>query len=143
MAAPIARARLAAGAAIFATYLGVSFGVGNLYPFSIYDMYASDPGARASRLVVRDAAGLREISRFSGFACDEPVRAAFERCKAQHVVNTIGYVVDEHLRALETAPASGDAREPVDVVMKVWGLDERSVVSEAECRLSRCEASRR
>jgi hypothetical protein len=51
-------------------YLAAARGVGNLYPFSTFEMYGATRLVDASRIVVRERDEVHELDRFSQWRCD-------------------------------------------------------------------------
>lgn len=136
-------------AIVFVGYLGVSRGVGDLYPFSTFSMYARRGGAAVSRVAARTADGrAREVRAFTGWSCDGPIDVSKARCEALGAFDG-DYQDAEDVAHIEAHRArQGDERgvdgvEPVDLVRRVWRLrDEPGPPAIEDCHLHRCSARR-
>jgi hypothetical protein len=144
-------------ALVVAGYAGVAFAVHDLYPFSRFDMY-SRARSSASRIVARDAAGhVAEVERFDAWQCERPVDVSPGTCGAPGSYTYTPYIdesrarwVAEHAaqgangKSASTHGADGEraAGEPVDVVRRIWRVDE-GPPHVTDCLLERCSAVRR
>jgi len=140
--------RRALGLLVLGGYVGFSFAVGNAYPFSVFDMYAR-PRTTASRIVARDAGGaLTEVERWDAWMCPGPVDTSAEACREQGPYFAVGYI-DASRAAWVTghsagpAEGAGEAREPVEVVRRIWWLEGEGAPRSSDCVLARCSAVRR
>jgi hypothetical protein len=130
--------RLAAVLALLG-YLGVALALGNLYPFSVFDMY-SRRFTSASRIVARDAGGhVREVERYARWSCDEPLDVSPGRCGAPGSFFYVPYL-DTDGSAYVAAHAGDGQGQPVDVVRRIWWLEGGGPPRVEDCLLSRCRA---
>jgi hypothetical protein len=136
--------RRAVGLLVLGGYVGISFAVRNLYPFSVFDMY-SRSRTSASRIVARDERGqLAEVERFDAWSCEGPVDTSPGKCGAPGSYFYVPYL-DESRAAYvagHTSPGD-DAGAPVEVVRRIWWLDEPGAPRTTDCVLQRCTAVRR
>jgi hypothetical protein len=121
-------------------YLAAARGVGNLYPFSTFEMYGASPLVDASRIIAITDEGPRELERFSGWRCEVAPDPDPRVCGASwpffHIEAVDRAAVD---RVAAAAAPGADAREVV-IVRRIWRLD-RSPVHVEDCELARCEAA--
>lgn len=123
-------------------YLAIARGLGNLYPFSTFEMYGATPLVDASRIVALTDAGPRELGEFSRWRCDVPPDPDPRVCAASwpffHIESVDRGAID---RVRAAAPPNGAATEVV-IARRVWRLGERDAVLTIEdCELARCEAA--
>jgi len=124
-------------------YVVAARGVGNLYPFSTFEMYGATRLVDASRIVAIGQDGPHEVERYSRWRCDpapdpDP-RTCDESWPFFHIEASDRAAID-HVRSA-AAPASGASS--VVLVRRVWRLDERDAsVRVEDCELARCEAER-
>ena len=121
-------------------YFCFSRAVGNLYPFSTYSMYSDAVETSASRVAVRAAGELREVTDFRDWELKEPLELGPEACADRPGYYTIGYVDDEAADFIATHRGSG--AQPVELVRHIWRF-EAGGVREEECVLHRARATPR
>lgn len=139
-----ARSRLGLVLGVVGAYLATAFGLGNLYPFSVFDMYAGDKASSASRVVARDAEGhLDEVRAWTGWSCDPWPRLDLDACQREPPFYVVPYINREHEQYLSEHRGSPDGGEVVDLVAKVWWLDASGVRSAETCVIASCRARRR
>lgn len=132
-------------ACVLAGYVVIAQGLGNLYPFSTFEMYAGVSTHTASRVLALDSAGAtHEIRDFEAFRCDsldlEPAA-----CRDHGEYYTIGYVereATEYLAAQATASVHGD-EQPVYLVRRIWRFHGGGQPAVEDCPLASCHAVRR
>lgn len=108
----------------FATYLLGSRGVGDLYPWSTFDMYSHTPGGTSSRVLVLDGGETRDVADFRSWRCDGPIDLSPLRCEGiawpfYHVP-----YVDAAAAALVREGGAGEPeggeRVEVQLVRRIW-----------------------
>jgi hypothetical protein len=135
-----------ARAAILAlAYVAVARGVGNLYPWSNFEMYGATRLTSASRIAVRvqdgDAPdGLVEIERFSRWRCEAPLDVDPRHCVAQWPYFHVEARDLEVLAHIDAAGDPGDAGRAAVVVRRVWRLGDGPAQAQ-DCELARCEVA--
>jgi len=138
--------RRVVAALVLAGYVGVSFAVGNLYPFSVFDMY-SRARTSASRIVARDARGqIVEVERYEGWQCDGPVDVSPAACGEPGSYFYVGYLDAERAEYIAHHPGADGSRAPVDVVRRIWWLETAASPGPprtTDCVLQRCTAVHR
>lgn len=128
-------------------YVGVSRGVGDLYPFSTFSMYARSGREAVSRIVARTADGqAHPVRAFTDWSCDGPIKPRPARCEALGDFDAC-YLDTEDLVHLEAhrAPDGGDAAgaEPVELTRRVWRFrGAPGPLTSEDCLLHRCRARR-
>jgi len=146
MASPLAAwmwadPRRAVACLVLGGYVGVSFAVRNLYPFSVFDMYSSIRTS-ASRIVARDGRGqLAEVQRFEAWSCGGPVDTSPAKCGAPGSYFYVPYLDEE--AAGYVAGHAGAGGTPVEVVRRIWWLDQPGAPRTTDCVLQQCTAVRR
>lgn len=132
-------------AIVFVTYVGVSFGVSDLYPFSTFSMYSENRVTSPSRIAVRDAGGaVRAFGAFARVSCDGPVDVRASRCPALAPFATTGYLDAEDVARLHLEAGADPAAEPVEIIRRVWRVSEApGAPAIDDCVLARCRAVRR
>ncbi|HWB77798.1 MAG TPA: hypothetical protein VG755_22680 [Nannocystaceae bacterium] len=122
-------------------YLAAARGVGNLYPFSTFEMYGATRLVDASRIVVREGDDVHELDRFAHWRCDRVPDPDPRSCVASwpffHIEAADRAAID---RIASASAPIGDA-STVEIVRRVWRLDGDAVRVE-DCELARCEAAR-
>jgi hypothetical protein len=138
---PIWRPTAVVAALAFTGYLGVAWGVENLYPFSTFPMYSGAHTATASRVVARDGSGrLHEVEDYDAWTCDLPLRFEVSRCGDVYHIPYVDLARREYIDG-HRAPGQGDPRgEPVDVVRHVWRFSGPGEPLVEDCLLHRCRA---
>jgi hypothetical protein len=126
------RARLAL--LVLSGYVAVAFCVGNLYPFSVFDMY-SRPAESGSRLAARRGARVEEVTRYRSWSCESEIDLDAQRCGRG--VRTSDPVDHELYGWIRDHAGSGG--EPVELVRRIWFFSRQGVRVE-DCLLSRCRA---
>jgi hypothetical protein len=130
------------GALVLTGYVGVSFAVRNLYPFSTFDMYSSIRTS-ASRIVARDEDGrVAEVRRFEEWSCEGPIDTSPGKCGPPGSYFYVPYL-DEEARSYVGSHAGGSRGAPVEVVRRIWWLDQPGAPRTSDCLLQRCTAVRR
>lgn len=136
------RARLAGLTAIaMLGYLVAARGVGNLYPFSTFEMYGATRLVDASRIVVREGDDVHELDRYSRWRCDRVPDPDPRSCVASWPFFHIEAVDRAAIDRVVGAPAPGGDARSVEIVRRVWRLGGDDVRVE-DCELARCEAAR-
>jgi hypothetical protein len=134
--------RRAVGLLVLGGYVGISFAVRNLYPFSVFDMY-SRSRTSASRIVARDEHGqLAEVERFDGWLCEGPVDTSPGRCGTPGSYFYVPYLDESRIEYIAKHPGDGHG-DPVEVIRRIWWLDEPGAPQTTDCVLQRCSAVRR
>lgn len=130
------------GALVLGGYAAIALAVENLYPVSVFDMY-SRPRSSASRIVARDAAGsLVEVRRYDRWRCEGPLDLSPRACNAPRF-DYSNYLDAEHA-AYVASHSTGDGHgEPVEIVRRIWWLDQPGPPRTTDCVLQRCTAVRR
>lgn len=127
---------------VLAGYFVIARGLGNLYPFSTFEMYAAVEARSASRLLAEDGEGrLHEIREFAAYRCGsiDPKPAA---CATGGDYYTIGYVEREAAEDLATrtaAPMNGAAQD-VRLIRRVWRFHGPGAPSVQDCMVATCQA---
>ncbi len=120
-------------------YLVLAHTVGNLYPFSTFDMYATSQLSVGSRIIAVDSTGhAHEVRRFTNFACDGPVVLDPETCPNRH----IPYLADA-LQAYLTANLTNQSPGGValQIVQRVWWFaGDGELISVEDCPVLTCRA---
>jgi hypothetical protein len=134
--------RVGLGVAIaMLAYLAAARGVGNLYPFSTFEMYGATRLVDASRIVVREGDEVHELDRFSQWRCDRAPEPDPRSCVASWPFFHIEAIDRAAIDRVTSAPAPKSAAIEVELVRRVWRLDGDAVRVE-DCELARCEAAR-
>jgi hypothetical protein len=132
-------------ALVLAGYVGVSFAVGNLYPFSVFDMY-SRARTTASRIVARDERGqIVEVGRYESWQCDGPIDVSPAACGEPGSYFYVGYLDRERADYIAGHRGTGTSPAPVDVIRRIWWLENDSPgpPRTTDCLLQRCTAVHR
>jgi hypothetical protein len=130
---------------VLAGYVVVAQGLGNLYPFSTFEMYAGVSAHTASRVLAVDSSGApHEIRDFEGYRCDsldlEPAS-----CREHGEYYTIGYVereAAEYFAAKASTPAHGE-EQPLRLVRRIWRFHGGGRPDVEDCPVASCRAVRR
>ncbi len=133
--------RILLGVLVLTGYVAIANAVQQLYPFSVFDMYAHQ-ATSASRIGVRDATGaLSEVSAWTAWHCDAPIRLQEPPTQPGPAPYTIPYRDREAQEWVLAHPGNG--AQHVEVVRHVWWLQPLPNQNEAEDRvLLRCQAER-
>lgn len=136
-----------ARAAVLAlAYVAAAHGVGNLYPWSSFEMYGATRLTTASRIAVRvqdDAQSVdpvAEIERYSRWRCEAPPVVDPRRCVGQWPYFHVEARDLEVLAHIDAAGDPGDEGRPAVVVRRVWRLGDGPAQVE-DCELARCEVA--
>lgn len=141
MSGSLIRARATVTALVFVGYVGISQGVGNFYPFSVFDMFAHT--TRASSRIAARSAGRRavEVERFVGWSCDAPLAEDPGRCGPLGSFETTDYADREAFDWIRGHAGDGARGEPVDVLRRIFRVGDRpGPISVEDCVLARCRA---
>lgn len=132
-------------ACVLAGYVAIAQGLGSLYPFSTFEMYAGVSTHTASRMLVVDSGGsTHEIRDYEAYRCDS-LDLQPAACREHGEYYTIGYVereAQEYLSTQASAPAHGD-EERVQLVRRIWRFEGPKEPAVEDCALSTCRAVRR
>lgn len=133
--------RLLLGVVVLLGYMAIANTVQQLYPFSVFDMYAHR-ATSASRIGARTADGqLSEVTAWSDWRCDGPIRVDAPQAPGAPTPYGIPYrdrEAEEWL--LHHQGAGGQA---VDVVRHIWWLEAAEGQPEIADRvLLHCQAVR-
>lgn len=136
----------ALGVAVFAGYMLAALGVENLFPISTFPMYSATSPVAGARLVVRDSDGAyAEVVRFDEWSCDvEPTleRVLHATCDDGRIAETLDYLSQEALDHMRAHAGTAGAREPVDLMIRAWRFEADGTLSEHDCPVTACTASR-
>jgi hypothetical protein len=129
-------------ACVLAGYVVIAQGLGNLYPFSTFEMYAGVSTHTASRVLAVDAAGAaHEIRDFEAYRCDA-LDLQPAACRENGEYYSIGYVereAAEYLAAQASPPARGEP-QPVRLVRRIWRFHGAGEPTVEDCALASCQA---
>lgn len=117
-------------ACVLAGYVAIAQGLGSLYPFSTFEMYAGG--------------STHEIRDYEAYRCDS-LDLQPAACREHGEYYTIGYVereAQEYLSTQASAPAHGD-EERVQLVRRIWRFEGPKEPAVEDCALSTCRAVRR
>jgi hypothetical protein len=130
---------------VLAGYVVIAQGLGNLYPFSTFEMYAGVSTHTASRVLAVDSGGgMHEIRDFEAYRCDSLDLEA-STCREHGEYYTIGYVereAAEYLQAQASVPVHGED-QPVQLVRRIWRFRGAGQPTVEDCALASCRAVRR
>jgi hypothetical protein len=130
---------------VFVAYASIATVV-RAYPFSTFDMYAH-PEDTASHLVARDATGrVGELTGYVGWSCELSVDSMGlpERCGPLGTFSITTYKDQDLLRWVARHTAADPRAEPVDIVRRIWQLEDRpGPPAIRDCLLGHCRAVRR
>ena len=148
-AASVHAARLRFGVLCVLAYVALSWSfrfdmrlgkqmVSLVYPLDTFSMYATTPGDRASRLLIRDADGrMHHIEDFRSYDCAEPVTGSEVRCADRLGID---YIHEELTRYIETHGGPGE-RE-VELVARTWVIRRgESPIHESDCVVAHCRVT--
>ncbi|MFO0631755.1 MAG: hypothetical protein U0168_02790 [Nannocystaceae bacterium] len=120
-------------------YVVVAHGVGNLFPFSGFEMYGATRLDSSSRIAVRTSEGLREVESFSAWRCEAPPDPDPRQCAAQWPFFHVEARDREALAHIERAPVPTRG-EAVVLIRRVWRLQHGGYEVD-DCELARCEVA--
>jgi hypothetical protein len=122
-------------------YVAIAWSVSNLYPFSVFDMFAGRT-ASASRVVARDAGGrVAEVDRFVAWRCDGPVDVRPQVCAGEPGFDYTVYTDREAADYIASHRGDDPSASPVDVVRRIWRLSgEDGPPAAKDCLIARCTA---
>ncbi len=131
--------RFALGVLVLAGYMALANTVQQLYPFSVFDMYAHE-ATSASRIGVRTATGaLTEVTAWRDWQCPQPIALIGPPDHDQRAPYSIPYRDREAQEWIVGHPGAGS--QPVDVVRHIWWLQPVPGQAETEDRvLLHCQA---
>jgi hypothetical protein len=142
---PLARHAALVSALVLAGYLAVGRAVGNLYPFSTFEMYAAERPSSASRVFARDAAGaVHEVFDFARWRCDATAESPIDpmTCRAEWPFEYVP-AQDREAAAWIAEHPGPDGGEAVELVRRVWRLPDRAgAPPSVDCLLARCRVER-
>jgi hypothetical protein len=132
-------------ACVLAGYVAIAQGLGNLYPFSTFEMYAGVSTHTASRVLAVDPAGAtREIRDFAAYRCDS-LELQPASCRDHGEYYSIGYVereAAEYLAAQASAAPQGEELS-IRLVRRIWRFHGAREPTVEDCALASCRAVRR
>ena len=133
--------RVVFGVLVLVGYVAIASTVQQLYPFSVFDMYAH-PATSASRIAVRDAAGVvSEVSAWTDWQCDGPFALAGAPDHDDRSPYSIPYRDREAQEWLTAHRGAGT--QAVAIVRHIWWLQPQPGQAEIEDRvLLHCKARR-
>lgn len=131
--------------AVMLGYSAVASSVRSFYPFSVFPMYSASPIDRSvARIVARTAGGdATEVTAYRAFACDRELdvdRIAAE-CGAAFAPQYVDDALATHVRARSGELPDGSGEE-IEIVRRLWTLDEQGAFTVSDCVLARCSAVR-
>lgn len=126
---------------LLAAYVAAARGVGNLYPFSTFEMYGGTRLTTASRIAVVDADGVHEVERFLRWRCAAPIDVDPRRCTKEWPYFHVEARDREVLAHIERAPEPGNDARDVNLIRRVWRATEDGPMIASDCKLARCEAA--
>ena len=137
----VSRTRLALGVVTLATYVVVANTVQQLYPFSVFDMYANR-ATSASKVVAQRADGtLVDVNRLNVWHCPQAPSLEHDTHDGMPHPYTIPYRDHEALDWIRTHMGPQPQAETVRVVRHIWWLEPTSGQAPEENRvLATCSA---
>lgn len=126
------------------SYLFISRGCENFFPFTVMDMYAGWITRASSRILGETARGrVVEVERYTHWHCDARLNPAHTRCADLPRYESIFYVDRDLIEHIQRHPGTG--AEPGSVALtlirRVWYLDDRvGPPRHSQCVLARCRA---
>lgn len=120
-----------------AAYVVIARGVGNLYPFSTFEMYGGTQLGSASRIVVRTDDGVAEVERFESWRCETPPDPDPRICREAWPYFHIEAVDRTAVAWIAAAPPPRGQGRAVTVIRRVWRL--APVFDVHDCVLAACE----
>lgn len=122
-----------------AAYVVVARGVGNLYPFSTFEMYGGTRLGSASRIAVEVDGELVEVERFTRWRCTTPPDPDPRQCREAWPFFHIEAVDRGAVAWIEAAPPPQRDARTATVVRRVWRLSPRFEIH--DCALAICEVA--
>jgi hypothetical protein len=122
---------------LLAAYLVTARGVGNLYPFSTFEMYGSATTESASRIIVLEGDEPREVREYAGFDCAQPVSPDPRACLSQWPFTHLPEVDAAAARAINRSSGTG---ADVRIVRRIWRFEDGETIE--DCVLAMCRAER-
>ncbi len=145
----VLRESLALSIVVFVAYAGAALGVTNAFPLSTFPMYSASAPTSGARLVVKDEAGeYSEVDRWTSWTCEPELEfelVELTMCPDGEIAQPAGYLSKDaldHIRAHAhgAEPATDESR--VELVIRVWRLDQPEIVT-LDCPVASCTAARR
>ena len=129
---------------LFAGYIAITFGTGDLFPFSKLPMYSIVWGEGSSRLAVRNADGeVREVMRYTDFQCPDDVDLrGTEICKSYEPFYRSGHA-DSEVRAWIKNHRGDSGAEPLTLVRRIWRWTDGGRPTISDCAITECRARKR
>lgn len=123
-------------------YVVVARGVGNLYPWSTFEMYGGVGSNTASQIVVRDAQGqIVPVNSFRRYNCNRKIQADPQVCGELWPFDHLPYKDAAAAQRINGARAPTQASQQVEVLRRVWRfVPELSAPQVRDCSLARCQA---
>lgn len=123
------------------SYAVIARGVGNLYPFSIFEMYAKPSGSVTTRLGVRDSTGgVHDVSSYVDWHCSEPIVWEKFSCDVEPLRRVPNYLERAEINHVQSNISDVAKGEPVDLIQRVWRVSSEQSISVADCTLTKCNA---
>ena len=127
-----------------ASYVFISRGCENFFPFSAMDMYAGWITRTSSRILAETASGrVVEVERFTHWRCDRRPDPSHVQCEGLSHYESISYVDRDLIEHIWQHPGTGTepGAVPLTLVRRVWYLDDRvGPPRHVQCLLVRCRA---
>ncbi len=134
--APRKDARLFLGVLVLVGYGLAARGVENLYPFSVFPMYAGTAEAATSRIMARTEGGaVVEVTAFAAWSCEALPSLETTSC---HDIRGIPYIDREREAYVREHPLGERSGEPVTLVRRVFSFDGKS--RPEACPVAQCRA---
>lgn len=122
-------------------YLAIARALGNVYPFSTFEMYGGTRLTSASRIAVVVDGEVHEVERFDRWRCEAPPDPDPRRCTQQWPFFHVEARDREALAHVERAMApAGEGRDAM-LVRRVWRVPEDGAPVIEDCELARCEVA--
>lgn len=120
-------------------YVVIARGVGNLYPFSTFEMYGGTRLVSASRIAAQVDGEIVEVERFSRWRCEAPPDPDPRRCREAWPFFHIEAVDRAAVAWIAAAPPPEGAARSATVVRRVWQLSP--TFERHDCALAVCEVA--
>lgn len=118
-------------------YAAIARGVGNLYPFSTFEMYGGTQLGSASRIAVRTDDGVAEVERFTRWRCATPPDPDPRTCREAWPYFHIEAVDRTAVAWIAAAPPPQGTGRSAEVIRRVWRLVPTREIH--DCVLAVCE----